>query len=81
MRVDIDDIARAISSESPTTLLVFIPGAGTNSNSVIIGPVLKLLILPSGDQAIRFRPHLNVTREDLGLALDIINSTIKSTLN
>ena len=41
----------------------------------------KLLILPSGDQAIRFRPHLNVTQADLSTALDIINSTIKSALN
>ena len=41
----------------------------------------KLLILPSGDQAIRFRPHLNVTKEDLTTALDIIRSTIKATLN
>ena len=41
----------------------------------------KLLILPSGDQAIRFRPHLNVTREDLKTALEIIRSTIKATLN
>ena len=41
----------------------------------------KLLILPSGDQAIRFRPHLNVTQEELSMALDIINSTIQSTLN
>ena len=41
----------------------------------------KLLILPSGDQAIRFRPHLNVTKEDLTTALDIIRSTIRATLN
>ena len=41
----------------------------------------KLLILPSGDQAIRFRPHLNVTKEDLTIALDIIRSTIRTTLN
>ena len=41
----------------------------------------KLLILPSGDQAIRFRPHLNVTKENLTTALDIIRSTIKATLN
>ncbi len=41
----------------------------------------KLLILSSGDQAIRFRPHLNVTKEDLATALDIIRSTIKATLN
>ena len=41
----------------------------------------KLLILPSGDQAIRFRPHLNVTKAELSTSLDIINTTIKSTLN
>ena len=41
----------------------------------------KLLILPSGDQAIRFRPHLNVLEEDLKEALEIINSTIRTTLN
>jgi L-lysine 6-transaminase len=41
----------------------------------------KLLILPSGDQAIRFRPHLNVTKEDLEKALDIIHSTIRAILN
>ena len=41
----------------------------------------KLLILPSGDQAIRFRPHLNVTKEILTRALDIIKSTIRTTLN
>ena len=41
----------------------------------------KLLILPSGDQAIRFRPHLNVTKGNLTRALDIIKSTIRTTLN
>ncbi len=41
----------------------------------------KLLILPSGDQAIRFRPHLNVSKEDLKTAFDIIQSTIRTTLN
>ena len=41
----------------------------------------RLLILPSGDQAIRFRPHLNVTKENLTRALDIIKSTIRTTLN
>ena len=41
----------------------------------------KLLILPSGDRAIRFRPHLNVSKKDLIKALDIIQSTIRTTLN
>ena len=49
----------------------------------VIGSLLenKLLMLPSGDNAIRFRPHLNVTQEDLTTALEIIKSTIKATLN
>ena len=41
----------------------------------------KLLMLPSGDDAIRFRPHLNITSEDLKTSIDIIKSTIKATLN
>ena len=41
----------------------------------------KLLMLPSGDDAIRFRPHLNVTSEDLKTSIDIIKFTIKATLN
>ena len=41
----------------------------------------KLLILPSGDQAIRFRPHLNVSNEELDIAYDIIRTTIRETLN
>jgi len=41
----------------------------------------KLLMLPTGDDAIRFRPHLNVTLEDLKTSIDIIKSTIKATLN
>jgi L-lysine 6-transaminase len=49
----------------------------------VIGGLLKnkLLMLPSGDDAIRFRPHLNVTLEDLKTSIDIIKSTIKATLN
>ncbi len=49
----------------------------------VIGGLLKnkLLMLPSGDNAIRFRPHLNVTKEDLTTSLEIINATIKDTLN
>ena len=54
----------------------------TERDKVIAGLLKnKLLILPSGDNAIRFRPHLNVAREDLTTALEIINSTIKATLN
>ena len=41
----------------------------------------KLIILPSGDQSIRFRPHLNVTEKDIDLAFSILNSSIKDILN
>ena len=41
----------------------------------------KLMILPSGDQSVRFRPHLNVTKEDLNLALEIIHTSLRSVLN
>lgn len=35
-----------------------------------------LIILPCGDQSLRFRPHLNVTREEIQLALDKIENNI-----
>jgi len=41
----------------------------------------KLLILPSGDEAVRFRPHLNVNADELLTAIDIIRKTVKSVLN
>ena len=41
----------------------------------------KLMILPSGDQSVRFRPHLNVIEEDLSLALEITKASLKSVLN
>ena len=41
------DIALAMSSDNPTTLLAFMPALGTNSNSVTIGPDLKFTISPS----------------------------------
>jgi len=41
----------------------------------------KLMILPSGDQSVRFRPHLNVIEEDLSLALEITKASLKSILN
>ena len=41
----------------------------------------KLMILPSGDQSVRFRPHLNVIEEDLSLALEITKTSLKSVLN
>ena len=54
----------------------------TERDKVIAGLLKnKLLMLPSGDDAIRFRPHLNVTSEDLKTSIDIIKSTIKATLN
>ena len=40
----------------------------------------KLLILPSGDCSIRFRPHLNVTSDDIDLCIRIIRDTIKKIL-
>ena len=41
----------------------------------------KLMILPSGDQSVRFRPHLNVIEKDLNLALEITKASLKSVLN
>ena len=40
----------------------------------------NLLILTSGDQAIRFRPHLNVSTEDMDTAIDIISQSLKDSL-
>ena len=40
----------------------------------------KLLILPSGDNSIRFRPHLNVSKEDIDISIDLITKSIKSIL-
>ena len=41
----------------------------------------KLIILGSGDNSIRFRPHLNVKKEDIDLALQKINAVCKDMLN
>ena len=41
----------------------------------------KLLILPSGDESVRFRPHLNVTKDDILEAMAIIKATVKNVLN
>ena len=41
----------------------------------------KLLILGSGDKSVRFRPHLNVTSENIDTAIDIIHNTLKKMLN
>jgi L-lysine 6-transaminase len=35
-----------------------------------------LIILPCGDQSLRFRPHLNVTKEEIQMALDKIENNI-----
>ncbi|WP_390456281.1 aminotransferase class III-fold pyridoxal phosphate-dependent enzyme, partial [Chryseobacterium sp. Alg-005] len=35
-----------------------------------------LIILACGDQSLRFRPHLNVTKEEIQLALDKIENNI-----
>ena len=40
----------------------------------------NLLILVSGDQSIRFRPHLNVTGSDIDTAMDIIENAVRKTL-
>ena len=40
----------------------------------------NLLILVSGDQSIRFRPHLNVTSDDIDTAIDIITRCVKENL-
>jgi len=40
----------------------------------------SLLILTSGDQSIRFRPHLNVTTNDIDTALDLISTSLKESL-
>ena len=41
----------------------------------------KLIILGSGDQSIRFRPHLNVSKEDLDIALNLISEEVRAILN
>ena len=41
----------------------------------------KLLILSSGDQTVRFRPHLTVTKEEIDVAIDILHKSIKEVLN
>ena len=40
-----------------------------------------MIILGSGDQSIRFRPHLNVSIEEIDTALDIIHMCIKDMMN
>jgi len=41
----------------------------------------KLLILSSGDQAIRFRPHLNVSKEEIDRAFDTLYKVLSQILN
>ena len=41
----------------------------------------KVLILGSGDNSVRFRPHLNVKKEDIDLAFYVILKTLKKMLN
>ena len=40
----------------------------------------KLLILSSGDNSIRFRPHLTTNKEEIDLAINIIDLSIKKCL-
>ena len=40
----------------------------------------NLLILPSGDHSIRFRPHLNVLKEDIDTAISILKKSISNCL-
>ena len=41
----------------------------------------KVIILGSGDNGVRFRPHLNVRKEDIDLAIEKINMVAQSLLN
>ncbi len=41
----------------------------------------KLLILGSGDQSIRFRPHLNVSKKDLDICITTLQDILKKMLN
>ena len=40
----------------------------------------KLLILPSGDKSIRFRPHLTTNKEEIDLAINIVDLSVKKCL-
>ncbi|MBI45283.1 MAG: L-lysine 6-transaminase [Candidatus Marinimicrobia bacterium] len=41
----------------------------------------KLIILGSGDNSIRFRPHLNVAKQDIDIAIEKITDVIQLMLN
>ena len=49
-----EDMALAMSSDKPTTLLAFIPAFGINSKSVTIGPDLKFIIFPQHHTLTRY---------------------------
>ena len=55
----------------------------TSERDLLIKKLLKekLIILGSGDQSIRFRPHLNVSKEELDLAITSIDKATKGILN
>ena len=36
----------------------------------------KVILLPCGDKSLRFRPHLNVTKEEITLALNKIEEAL-----
>ena len=39
-----------------------------------------IIVLTCGDQSIRFRPHLNVTKEEIQIVLDKINSVFENLI-
>ena len=41
----------------------------------------KVMILGSGDNSVRFRPHLNVEKKDISLAIEKIHMVAQSLLN
>jgi len=41
----------------------------------------NIMILGSGLKSVRFRPHLNVLKEDLDICINAIHDSIKEMLN
>ena len=41
----------------------------------------NLMLLGSGDNSVRFRPHLNVSQDEIDLTVQIIFDVIKDMLN
>ena len=41
----------------------------------------KMFILGSGDNSIRFRPHLNVSKDELDVATNILRLCLKDMMN